>query len=397
MGNEYSTAAHWPGDFEEAGLQKWAETLRHQLAAPQVSLGLVFMSPRFFARAKQVLEILRVHARIPLLAGCSSQSLIVGEHEVEQNAGLTVALYALPGAELKAVHFTQGQVEEANGPGYWHLETGVEPGQTNGWLAFIDPFHLDSETWLKTWNEAYAPQPVLGGLASGDGSEQATQVYLNGEVFDEGGVAISVGGDVQLTGGISQGCTPIGETWTLTRVEKNLIHHIGNRPAYAVLAETFQKLPPEEQRKAQGNLFIGFVVNEYLEDFHRGDFLVRNLIGGDPQSGVLAVGTLPRAGQTMQFQRRDADAATEDMNELLARAKKQIGGATIYGGCLCCCNGRGKRLFGRANHDAELVQERLGPLGLSGFFCNGEIGPVGAKNFLHGYTASLALFVKKQP
>jgi small ligand-binding sensory domain FIST len=180
-------------------------------------------------------------------------------------------------------------------------------------------------------------------------------------------------------------------------VEKNLIHHIGNRPAYAVLAETFQKLPPEEQRKAQGNLFIGLVVNEYLEDFHRGDFLVRNLIGGDPQSGVLAVGTLPRAGQTMQFQRRDAGAATEDMNELLARAKKQIGGAMIYGGCLCCCNGRGKHLFGCANHDAGLVQERLGPLGLSGFFCNGEIGPVGEKNFLHGYTASLALFVKKQP
>ena len=147
-------------------------------------------------------------------------------------------------------------------------------------------------------------------------------------MFEDGGVAISVGGNVQLTGVISQGCTPIGETWTLTRVEKNLIHHIGNRPAYTVLAETFQKLPPEEQRKAQGNLFIGFVVNEYLEDFHRGDFLVRNLIGGDPQSGVLAVGTLPRAGQTMQFQRRDAVAATEDMNELLARAKKQIGGAT---------------------------------------------------------------------
>ena len=171
---------------------------------------------------------------------------------------------------------------------------------------------------------------------------QTTQVYLNGDVFEDGGVAISVGGDVELTGVISQGCTPIGETWTLTRVEHNLIHHIGNRPAYAVLAETFQKLPPDEQRKAQGNLLIGLVVNEYLEDFHRGDFLVRNLIGGDPHSGVLAVGALPRAGQTMQFQRRDAAAATEDMNELLARAKKQLGGATIYGGCLCCCNGRGK-------------------------------------------------------
>ena len=395
MGNEYSIAAHWPNDFDEEGLQKWAESLRAQLTAPRVSLGLVFMSPRFFAHAKQVLEILRVHARIPLLAGCSSQSLIVGDHELEQNAGLTVGLYALPGAELKAVHFTQEQVEEANGPGYWHLETEVEAGQTNGWLAFIDPFHLDSESWLKTWNEAYAPAPVLGGLASGDSNEQATQVYLNGEVYDEGGVAISVGGEVQLVGVTSQGCTPIGETWTLTKVEQNIIHQIGNRPAYEVLAETFNQLSPEQQKGARGNLFIGLVVNEYLEDFHRGDFLIRNLLGADPRSGSIAVGALPRLGQTMQFQRRSAAAANEDMEELLTRAKKQLGDTPIYGGCLCSCMGRGKNLFGRPNHDAQLVQQRLGPMGLAGFFCNGEIGPVGEKSFLHGYTASLALFVRK--
>jgi small ligand-binding sensory domain FIST len=395
VGNEHSTAAHWPGDFDEAGLQKWAESVRHQLTAPQVSLGLVFMSPRFFPRAKQVLEILRVHARIPLLAGCSSQSLIVGEHEVEQNAGLSLGLYALPGAELKAVHFTQEQVEEANGPGYWHLETEVEPDHTNGWLVFIDPFHLDSETWLRTWNEAYAPAPILGGLASGDFNEQATQVYLNGEVYDEGGVAISVGGDVRLVGVTSQGCTPIGDTWTLTKVEHNIIHQIGNRPAYEVLAETFNQLTPEQQKGARGNLFIGLVVNEYLEDFHRGDFLIRNLLGADPRSGSIAVGALPRLGQTVQFQRRSKEAATEDMEELLARAHKQLGGTPIYGGCLCSCNGRGKNLFDRPDHDAQLVQQRLGPMGLAGFFCNGEIGPVGEKSFLHGYTASLALFVKK--
>ena len=395
MTNEYSIAAHWPGGFDEAGLRQWAEDLRGKLLAPQVSLGLVFMSPKFFSFAKPVLEILRLHARIPLLAGCSSTGLITGAEEIEGATGLVLALYSLPGADLKGFRFTQEQVEAANGPAYWPAETGVDPGRTNGWLVFIDPFHLDAESWIRSWNESYAPQPALGGLASGIFNQQLTQVYLNGEVYEDGGVAISVGGAVQLTGVISQGCTPIGETWTLTRVEKNLIHHIGNRPAYAVLAETFQKLPPEEQRKAQGNLFIGLVVNEYLEDFHRGDFLVRNLLGGDPHSGVLAVSTLPRAGQTMQFQRRDADAATEDMNALLARAKTTIGHATIYGGCLCCCNGRGKHLFGRANHDAEMVQDRLGPFGLSGFFCNGEIGPVGEKNFLHGYTASLALFVKK--
>jgi small ligand-binding sensory domain FIST len=392
---EYSIAAHWPGDFDEAGLQQWAANLRAQLAAPQVSLGLVFMSPKFFPQAKQVLEILRVHAKIPLLAGCSSQSLIAGGEELEEDPGLTLALYSLPGADLKAFHFKQEQVEEANGPGYWRLETGIEPEQTNGWLAFIDPFHLDSEAWLHTWNEAYAPLPVMGGLASGDFSEQRTQIYLNGDVFEEGGVAISVGGAVNLASVISQGCTPIGDTWTLTRVQDNIIHEIGNRPAYKVLEETFNQLTPAEQKIARNNLFVGLVVNEYLEDFHRGDFLIRNLLMADPHSGSIAVGAFPRAGQTMQFQRRSAAAAMEDMDELLGRAVKQLGGAQVYGGCLCSCNGRGQGLFGRPNHDAKCVQDQFGPIGVAGFFCNGEIGPIGEKNFLHGFTASLALFVKK--
>ena len=396
MNSEYSIAAHWPDGFDESGLQRWAEDLRGQLRAPQVSLGLVFMSPKFFPHARPLLETLRVHAQIPLLAGCSSNSLIVGGKEIEENAGLALALYALPGAQMQGFHFVQEQVEEANGPGYWPLETDVAPEQTNGWLAFADPFHLDAEGWMRTWNEAYAPLPVLGGLASGDAREQRTQVYLNGDVFEEGGVALSVGGDVKLQGVISQGCTPIGETWTLTRVEQNLIHEIGNRPAYEVLAETVNQLSAEDQRKTRGNLFIGLVVNEYLDEFHRGDFLVRNLLGGDQRSGILAVGALPRAGQTIQFQRRDAAAATEDMNELLGHTKEQLAGAQVYGGCLCCCNGRGQNLFGSPDHDAQTVQRQLGPLGLAGFFCNGEIGPVGEKNFLHGYTASLALFVKKK-
>lgn len=395
MNTDYSVAAHWPGDFEETGLREWAENLRRRLGAPQVSLGLVFMTPKFFPHARQVLEILRVHARIPLLAGCSSTGLVAGADEIEEIGGVALALYSLPGAELKEFYFTQSQVEEANGGGYWRLETGLELERTNGWLAFIDPFHLDAESWLRGWNEAYAPLPVFGGLASGTATEQTTQVYLNGDVFEEGGVAISVGGDLKLAGVISQGCTPIGETWTLTRVEQNLIHRIANRPAYEVLAETVNRMSADDQRKVRGNLFIGLVVNEYLEDFHRGDFLVRNLLGGDPNTGVLAVGAMPRPGQTMQFQRRDARAASEDMSELLGRARDQLAGEQIYGGCLCCCNGRGKNLFGRSGHDAQMVRQQLGDIGLAGFFCNGEIGPVGEKNFLHGYTASLALFVKK--
>ena len=395
MQNDHSVAAHWSGDFDEDQLRNWAEKLRSRLRASSADLGLVFMSPRFFDQAPQILELLRVHAQIPLLAGCSSGSLIAGGEEIEDGAGLALGLYSLPGAILNAVRFTQAQLDESSGPAYWQHENGVRPDETNGWLCFADPFRLDCEAWLRAWNEAYAPHPILGGLASGDPAAQTTQIYMNGDVFDEGGVAISVGGGVTLASVISQGCNPIGEIWTITRAERNLIHEIGNRPAYEVLAETFNGLAKEEQQQAQGNLFVGLVVNEYLDEFHRGDFLIRNLLGADPNTGSIAIGAYPRPGQTMQFQRRAASAGTEDITALLHRARKQFSREKIYGGCLCSCNGRGKHLFGEPNHDARHIQEGLGPLGLAGFFCNGEIGPIGERNFLHGYTASLALFVKK--
>ena len=381
--------------MDETGLADWARRLRARLPAKEISLGLVFLSLKFFPHAAQVLEILRLHARIPLLVGCSGGGLVANAEELESAGGLVLALYSLPGAKLKAVRFTQEQVQSAEGESFWPVETGVTKENVNGWLAFIDPFHLDGEKWLRSWNENYSAVPVYGGMASGNFPEPLTQLYLDGEVFEDGGVALAVGGDVALTGVISQGCTPIGEAWTLTRVQQNFIQHIGNRPAYAVLSETVQQLSAEDQRKVQGNLHIGLVVNEYLEDFHRGDFLVRNLIGGDPNSGVLQVGALPRMGQTIQFQRRDAAAASEDLSELLTRARKSLAGTEIYGGCLFCCNGRGKNLFGRTSHDAKLLQAHFGPTGIAGFFCNGEIGPVGEKNFLHGFTASIALFVKK--
>jgi small ligand-binding sensory domain FIST len=395
MSENNSIAAYWSDGMNEDGLADWARRLRARLPAKEVSLGLVFMSPGFFPHAAQVLEILRLNAQIPLLAGCSGGGLIANAEEIEGGSGLVLALYSLPGAALKGVRFTQEQVDAADGKNFWPVETGVAPEKVNGWLAFIDAFHLDGESWLRSWNENYASAPVFGGLASGATPEPAVQIYLDGDVFEDGGVAVAVGGDVGLDGVISQGCTPIGEAWTLTRVEQNLIRNIANRPAYMVLSETVQNLPPEEQRKLQGNLHIGLAINEYLEEFHRGDFLVRNLLGGDPTSGVLAVGALPRMGQTIQFQRRDAAAASEDLSELLSRKKSNLADREIYGGALFCCNGRGKNLFGRTSHDSQLVQAHFGPTGMAGFFCNGEIGPIGKRNFLHGFTAALMLFVKK--
>src|SRR5438874_11495328 len=151
MHSEFAVADHWDGSFDEAGLQSWVERLRAQLRATRASLGLVFMAPGFFPHATEVLEILRVHGRVQLLVGCSSPGVIVGSEELEESGGVALGLFALPGADLRAFHFTQEQAEEANGAGYWHLETGSDPEQQNGWLVFADPFHLDSERWLRGW------------------------------------------------------------------------------------------------------------------------------------------------------------------------------------------------------------------------------------------------------
>jgi small ligand-binding sensory domain FIST len=389
----HAVSAVFEGPYDDTRMRAWAQALRGQLPATPVSLGLVFLTPGLMDDAPQILELIRVHAQIPLLLGCSSPGLIVGDRELEQTEGVALGLYSLPGAELQASLISQAQVEEANGPGYWHLETGLSPDHTRGWLVFADPFHLDAELWLKGWNEAYAPLPVLGGLAGGDFANRRTQVYLNGQVVEDGGVALSVGGQVRLAGVVSQGCTPIGDTWTITRAERNLIHQIANRPAYEVLLETYNNLPTEEQQKVQGNLFVGLVVNEYLDEFRRGDFLIRNLLGADPRTGTLAVGAWPRTGQTLQFQRRDPEAASEDLASLLQAARHELQSSTLLGACLCSCNGRGSRLFGQPHHDARSVHTQLAPPGLVGFFCSGEFGPVGERNFLHGFTVSLALFV----
>jgi small ligand-binding sensory domain FIST len=396
MQKEHAVSALWQAEFDDTAMRDWAAELRQQLLAPKVTFGLVFMTPHFFPVASQILEIIRVHAQVPLLAGCSSTGVICGSREWEDKPAVALSLFSLPGAELRGFRFHQDQVEHGSAPPYWRTKTGLDAGQVNGWLVFGDPFHFDAEAFLRGWNGAFPGCPTIGGMAGGDFTTQTTQVYFDGEVFNDGGVAIGVGGAVDLIPVVSQGCTPIGETWIITKAEGNFIHEIANRPAYEVLAETFERLTTREQLQARGNLFIGLVVNEYLEDFHRGDFLVRNILAGDPKSGSLAVGAWPRQGQTLQFQRRDASAADDDMKSLLDRVAAHLGGRRIYGGCLCSCNGRGHRLFGRMDHDAALVQEKIGPTELTGFFCSGEIGPIGDKNFLHSYTASLGLFVEKK-
>jgi small ligand-binding sensory domain FIST len=220
-------------------------------------------------------------------------------------------------------------------------------------------------------------------------------------VFTENGVqestaAVAVGfrGHVQVSGLVSQGCRPIGEPLTITKADHHIIHTLASRAAYEQLQTAFQSLPERMRERAQGNILVGLAMSEYMEDFHSGDFLVRSILGGDPDNGVLAVGANPRVGQTLQFQLRDRDAADGELRELLQRKHRELN-PPPFAALLFTCGGRGKHLFGGPHHDAGLVESVFGPLPMAGCFCNGEIGTVGRRAYLHGFTASTAFFVEK--
>jgi small ligand-binding sensory domain FIST len=381
-------------DWSAATSQAIAQTAA-QMEGVTPDLALVFASHAFAENYSGMLAEIQSATDAPLLVGCSGQGIIGRSREIEGEPALSLLLLSLPGATLTPYHFTEEQVEESSGPGFWHLETGIEPGAVNAWMLLADPFHLNADSLVRQLNEAYPDVPIIGGMASGDAAAQETFLFLHDEVLREGATGVAIGGEWTMQAVVSQGCTPIGEPWTITSAEKNVIHQIARKPAYQVLVETFQSLSKADQQHAQRNLLVGLAVNEYQEDFKRGDFLIRNIMGVDPKSGSMAIGAMPRTGQTMQFQLRHAAAADEDMRQMLERARLELGHRELAAGLLCCCNGRGEGLFGEADHDAKVVADKLGPLPLAGFFCNGEIGPDGNKTFVHGFTASLGLFVRK--
>ncbi|MCH7999317.1 MAG: FIST C-terminal domain-containing protein, partial [Chloroflexi bacterium] len=282
-------------------------------------------------------------------------------------------------------------------PQDWHRLTGVAPEDASAWLLFADPFTLDAEALLDGLSAGYPGTPLVGGLASGDPRLRGTHLFLNGEVYDRGAVALALGGPYTVRTIVSQGAAPIGETWTITGAQGHIIETIAQRPAYQVLVDTLRALSPAIQRRAQRNLLVGLAMDEHRGEFRRGDFLIRNLMGVDRESGALTVGALPRVGQTIQFQLRDPDAADEDLRELLEQARRELGQRRPVGALLCSCNGRGVGLFGTPDHDARTLVDLLGPIAVAGFFCNGEIGPVGEQNFLHGFTASIALVIPEEP
>ncbi|MEQ1862278.1 MAG: FIST N-terminal domain-containing protein [Chthoniobacteraceae bacterium] len=376
------------GPFSEKAVTDLAHDALAEIGG-KVTCGFVFVSSGYAPNLRDFLELIQLHAHVPMLAGCSGSGLLGAGREEESAEGFTLLLLHLPQTQVHAVRLPAVGEHDELTPGAMRALASRGGAECAEWIVVANPFSLAVEPWLDAWNTAFPGVPAIGGLASGGQRGDTAFVFLDRELV-EGGVAIGFSGGVKVHALVSQGCRPVGEPFTITGAEGHLVTSLGSRPAFEALDATFGSLPPEDKALAQGNLFVGLAMSEYIEEFKTGDFLVRNLIGGDPQAGVLAVGALPRVGQTLQFQLRDRASADAEMRHLLADAKAK--GAQPFASLVFSCAGRGRHLFGEPHHDARVLAEILGEHASAGFFCNGEIGPVAARNFIHGYTAALALF-----
>ena len=333
------------------------------------------------------------------IVGCSASGVIASAREVEDEPGVAALALRLPPGALLAVRHAPADPVVRHAPAqpavrHAPADQAVHPGwlgmaksDCTGLIVLADPFTTDAIALIEGLEYEYPGVPIVGGMATGEPGVRATSVFRGGQVMT-GAVVIGLGGGVRLLPVVSQGCEPIGESWTITDVEGNVIKTIGGRPAYEVLVNTVRGLDAERSERVNGNLLIGLAMDEYRDQFGRGDFLIRNLLGADPKTGAIAVAAQTRVGQTLQFQIRDARAADEELRTMLGA----VGGPNKPAAALLfACNGRGAGLFGAPDHDARTVHTVLGPLPLAGLFCNGEIGPVGARTYIHGFTASLAL------
>ena len=371
----------------------WEEACEAVLASLDLperpDLGLVFIDSRFADDYGAVLERLRAETGVRNLVGASGQGVIGPGLESEECAAISLLTLRLPQAEITTLAIG------ANGEATAGLERlGATPARA--WLLFADPFSTDAEALVAAIGERQPDVPVLGGLASAQQMQRGTAVFLDGEVHETGAVLVGIRGALGVHTVVAQGAEPIGQPWTITDCEGTAVRTLGSRPSLEVLQETLAGLDDETRERAQRNLLVGLAMDEYRQQHGRGDFLIRNVLGGDRETGAISINAAPRVGQTLQFQFRDARAADLDLNAHLEGVRSRLlPGETVLGALLFACNGRGQGLFGTPNHDAQALVDALGPVPTAGMFCSGEIGPVAGTIFLHGFTASIALLTTR--
>jgi small ligand-binding sensory domain FIST len=348
----------------------------------EVSLALLVTSRHHAIDAEVASEVLRLESGPERVIGCVAETVVGGEREVEDGPAVAVWLASLP-EPVETFHMEFVRTSEGGlFGGYRFEDTG--PGAC---LLIGDPFSFPTDLLLEHLNRRVPGTIVMGGMASGGTGPGETRLFLDDRVVDTGAVGVRIPG-IRIRPLVSQGCRPIGNSYTVTRAEGNVVHELGGQSPLERLQELVAMLQPRDRELLGRGLHVGRVIDEYKAEPGRGDFLVRGIAGVDPQSGAMAMGDRIEVGETIRFHVRDADSADEDLRTLLEREVEPAAGALLF-----TCNGRGSRLFSVPDHDASLVSKMLGGLPLAGFNCAGEIGPVGGKNFLHGFTASIALLV----
>lgn len=379
----------------EAAIDETFETLASQAPGLRADLAFVFASPQHLNALADLLPEVQKRLDVPTLIGCTGGGVIGDRREIEHRPAFSMLIASLPGVSITPFHIDQTDVENISET-YWQERLALSGDDDPTFMLFPDPYTIDAQKLLDSFNAEYPLRPVLGGLASGGQAASSCALFLNGDVV-RGAVGLGLTGNFSIRTVVSQGCKPVGEPQIITRCENQIIHEFGGKPALEVIQAMLEALPPAEQRLARGALLMGRVIDEYKDSFERGDFLIRTLMGADPQSGAIAVGDTFRAGQTVQLHVRDATTAREDLHALMDSLAPDLGDESPARGVLLfSCNGRGAHLYGETDHDSRVITETTGDVPLAGFFCNGEIGPIGNTNFLHGFTASIGIFQDKE-
>lgn len=355
------------------------EVLEQVGAAPD--LAVLFCTGPLVGALEDIVRTVRAVLNPRVLIGASAVSVVGGPTEVEESTGLSLWAGRF-GVDIDPIRLDAFR----NAEGDLIVAGGGPLQQPGGTLLLLgDPFSFPTEEMLGHFSEVFPELTVIGGLASSGRASGTNRLILDDEMWSDGAVGVRLPPTVEVSAVVSQGCRPIGSPVTVTRSERNVLYELASQPALERLEAVISGLDDDERRMAAAGLHIGRVIDERRETFVRGDFLIRGVLGADRSAGAVAVGDEIPFGSTVQFQVRDAVSADED---LVAAMTGQDAAAAL----LFTCNGRGERLFGAPDHDARVVSESLGRSAVAGMFCAGEIGPVGGRNFLHGFTASIALF-----
>jgi small ligand-binding sensory domain FIST len=348
----------------------------------RLDLAIVFASP---ALARKLAPRL---ADIPAatVIGCSGAGIIGDASEIEDRPAVSVTAAELPG-----VTCTGFRVEPDALPpdaDAWRRRIGVD--EPTGLLVLADPFSSDVQDLIEGLDAAFPRTPKFGGLVSGGRAPGANWLFANGATYHAGAVGVAFAGDLAIDTIVAQGCRPIGAPMVVTRSDDNLIRELDQGSPLEVLQALHDSLDERDRALFRHSLFVGIEMKDSL--VHReGELLVRNIVGLDPVANVLAVAAHLRPFQVIRFMLRDARTATEDLERMLER-HRAAGRGACDGALLFSCLGRGAHLFGEPDHDCKLFRQHVGDVAVGGFFCNGEIGPVGGTTFLHAYTSSFALF-----